>query len=800
MSYSDNDDAFEFIQADKCWDHKAATPHARAFTTCSGELHHTNSSMPSEPFVLVDSRPPAPQPQLSPYSPSTDRENCQLFENNVMTEYGKKEVEHPNLTSSAGTSVDNTPASTRESTPTSIGPVQQRPETEPASLKIDRLTICDVAGAKTAPEVLTSTATGPNAIVGPLPDGGDSTVTNNRKLDNKTENTDTPTGAKFNFADSSLPLPFSPAPDQKSNIPTPPTTRTGRISDGAHLHLEAYILRPHAGTLAHSVTWTYITELLHLTSSGIQAHVVKLGSEYSIIDAVSELLPEQFRLVQDRTKARNGQLLAVQYGAAVDMVTHMGTFQMRPVVFVIKTKLMPYGEGNDSLEKTAGLTMEPQRPQHISLEDKQCLRQNTFSVYMLDRSGRTINTGAEADTGERDADTGEAQHAANRPRPVSEHDRLRRVFAKPIGLFQRNPATEPNAASSEPAMTFSSVHNCGFSNEDPSFREGTDISGSARIQYNTITSSFRHTKRDVSLEQIRMADYGAGRTDVAYALSQEKISYPWEDEHRTDHKPAPKYNYSAPGVQHCCWLPASATTPTTGLSGKSPVEPNKSLFVTPSTPTSGHGLFGGGGKSIFGVPNTTQSGGSLFGANPPPPSTGLFDGISPASSGKVFGERRTSSTFGDGIFTGPFAAPTQPHSTKGASESTSTAPNLFTHPATSKTTSANDPSLKCRKCSISLIFRSENEQNAALCNGCKRQSNIREGLEERWPELYKKQEADRVAAQSSENTDKLPLPTKPSTLFPFLGSTPTGNETGFKPIKTGSGSQGSFLNQFASKI
>jgi hypothetical protein len=101
--------------------------------------------------------------------------------------------------------------------------------------------------------------------------------------------------------------------------------------------LEAYILRPQVHSIKDSSIIAYNTELLHLDDFSLQSHIAKLRPEYSIVDAMAELLPDQLRIIQDRTKFRQGGLLSVQFGREVDMVTQMGTFGVKSVVFVIKT-------------------------------------------------------------------------------------------------------------------------------------------------------------------------------------------------------------------------------------------------------------------------------------------------------------------------------------------------------------------------------------------------------------------------------------------------------------------------------
>jgi len=106
----------------------------------------------------------------------------------------------------------------------------------------------------------------------------------------------------------------------------------------APTHLEAYFIRPSCEDLHSSaVEWTYKTDHLPLDDEAIGAHIHKLGDDHSIIDDICELHPEQLRLIKIRAKHRQGKLISAQLGKPIDMVTKMGTFPVRGVVFLIRT-------------------------------------------------------------------------------------------------------------------------------------------------------------------------------------------------------------------------------------------------------------------------------------------------------------------------------------------------------------------------------------------------------------------------------------------------------------------------------
>jgi hypothetical protein len=129
-------------------------------------------------------------------------------------------------------------------------------------------------------------------------------------------------------------------------------------------HLEAYILRPHVHSFGDSITWTTKVQLLYLDEAAMRAHLNKLGPDYSVIDAIAELLPEQLRLVQECAKIRNGHLVSVQQGAPADMVTQMGTFKIKPIIFVVTIATLPEKRDNKEntqsvLAKTGGDVQKP---------------------------------------------------------------------------------------------------------------------------------------------------------------------------------------------------------------------------------------------------------------------------------------------------------------------------------------------------------------------------------------------------------------------------------------------------------
>tara|TARA_R110002003_G_scaffold1635_5_gene23347 strand:- start:645 stop:3107 length:2463 start_codon:yes stop_codon:yes gene_type:complete len=111
---------------------------------------------------------------------------------------------------------------------------------------------------------------------------------------------------------------------------------TATTTSGSSQHLEAYYLRPHIETNNDFAKMLYRIEHLLLSEDGIRAHIKQLGPDYSIIFAIAKLPPQQLGLIQEYTKIRKGQLIAVHFGEEVDIVMPMGTFKSKSVFFVLQ--------------------------------------------------------------------------------------------------------------------------------------------------------------------------------------------------------------------------------------------------------------------------------------------------------------------------------------------------------------------------------------------------------------------------------------------------------------------------------
>lgn len=133
--------------------------------------------------------------------------------------------------------------------------------------------------------------------------------------------------------------PFRPAKhriDPRVNVSTSFQSTSPPNPDNAG-NLEAYVLRPLCEDSYSAIEWSYKIQYLPLRNNEIETHLQTLGTAYSVIESLGDLLPEQLRLILIKVKNRQGHLLSVQRTRDVDLVTKMGTFKVQSVIFVLKT-------------------------------------------------------------------------------------------------------------------------------------------------------------------------------------------------------------------------------------------------------------------------------------------------------------------------------------------------------------------------------------------------------------------------------------------------------------------------------
>jgi hypothetical protein len=102
-------------------------------------------------------------------------------------------------------------------------------------------------------------------------------------------------------------------------------------------HLEAYIIRPTVQTTGSTSLLSYGDEPLRLHEAAMQAQLRSLGPEFPVLDELLNLHPQQLNLMQARATNRDGDIVSIQYGRPVDLQTVMGCMQVRPVIYIIST-------------------------------------------------------------------------------------------------------------------------------------------------------------------------------------------------------------------------------------------------------------------------------------------------------------------------------------------------------------------------------------------------------------------------------------------------------------------------------
>ncbi|KAJ4325058.1 hypothetical protein N0V94_000943 [Neodidymelliopsis sp. IMI 364377] len=225
-------------------------------------------------------------------------------------------------------------------------------------------------------------------------------------------------------------------------------------------HLEAYILRPRAKDVDATIVWSHDIENLPLDQEAMQAHVRKFEAGPSIVDALLGLQSQEMQLIQHRATQRHGTIVSAQYAKPADMATNMGTFQVKPVIFLIKTSSFLGRDDCEALKAKSPTTDATATAGGLSLNP-------------------TASSGFALSNGPR--------HHLSSPEAFSSH----------------------LAARGEPCT----------------YVEGTERKGAFQ-HYQSITMNPQWHNKDRSLEEIRLADYDAGRKRPA---GSDEISYPWDN-------------------------------------------------------------------------------------------------------------------------------------------------------------------------------------------------------------------------------------------------------------------------------
>jgi hypothetical protein len=423
-------------------------------------------------------------------------------------------------------------------------------------------------------------------------------------------------------------------PPADSVMPEVKQTTTATSFGPLH-HLEAYMLRPYMDSFGDSIIWTTKTEFLHLDEATMQAHLSKAGPDSSVVHAIATLLPEQVRLIQKHIKSRNGRLVSVQQGAPVDMVTQMGTFKIKSVVFVITIATLP--NNKDNMKRTESVFAKAQEKTKQSDAD---VKSTLFGLNFPSSNWTApYNNGLFSGAPVKKADT----------------QRFRSILQpKQEPSNTTNPFQTNCPVSATPFGALQSQGQDGFIPYVEVFTSGTDL-------YQSIT--FQYDWRNLSFEELRVADYAADPTEPTKLRPASRFS---------DNMPGGQYVKPVSGFGSQPAQPAQSGTSRGlfrgGLFGGTPSgrgafgqpappgQPTGALFGPPAT----GGLFSGlgtsnntgGGGGGFGQPTASTSSGSLFGGNSKPSSGSLFGQHTKPTSTDQFGQPVAPSS-GHGLFGPP---------------------------------------------------------------------------------------------------------------------------------------------------
>lgn len=474
--------------------------------------------------------------------------------------------------------------------------------------------------------------------------GKQSTVMIEEKLASKDLGSSTTATAEAPTANANpFTIPLRPYPSQSFTHPQ---------------HLEAHILRPLCEDVYNVTEWNYKIEQLPIADSELEAHIRKLGPNHSVIDDIGALLPEQLRLIQIRAKNRAGHIVSAQYGRPADMVTKMGTFQVKPVVFVLKTEKKQEGlveQENKSKQKTL-FSNAAQQPAWTGFDNNPGTASSFGSFGANAAPPSALGTNS-AFGGFKD----NTAHIKPTEFPIfpqngatSSNAGARSLFGNSVDNSsassnkQHTESTKPaeptpaSSASKPGSVIFGSQAAPAFSARASFVDEGNSVCTHRQTETNPPIAIAHHQilpvyiNKAISFEELRVSDRRIGRT-------------------------GPEKSVSIPGY---------------------PEEYTKSS----STTISG-GLFGGTGQSssttggLFGQAASTTWG--PFG-KPTAASGGLFGGSTITSGGGLFG--KSTSTSG-GLFGQPTSAPGGQRDTKtgglfGTSNNSNTSPFGSTHPST----------------------------------------------------------------------------------------------------------------------
>ncbi|KAF3040442.1 hypothetical protein E8E11_007941 [Didymella keratinophila] len=222
-------------------------------------------------------------------------------------------------------------------------------------------------------------------------------------------------------------------------------------------HLEAYVLRPTVQTTGSTSILSYGDEPLRLHEAAVQAQLRSLGPEFSVVNELLNLHPQQLNLMQGRASGRDGDIVSIQYGRPVDLQTIVGCIQVKPVIYIVSTTttlpLVRFGSFQQSLPTDGPLLPSGSGPR-------------TGGGGLFDRVGCNI--------------------AAPKP-----------------DIFGNLQSGTDKPALAPPSESL--FGNLGLGTKNPTSVPAPDNTSTEQLQ--TITANKEWNDSDESLEEIRLADY-----------------------------------------------------------------------------------------------------------------------------------------------------------------------------------------------------------------------------------------------------------------------------------------------------
>ena len=386
-------------------------------------------------------------------------------------------------------------------------------------------------------------------------------------------------------------LPFEPTPLCIQQPPFPPPQTQSSLFPHFDFppSLSESTRTPPAFTMdtfrAHMETYILRPQVHSINNSSIMTYHIEpihleegdmrahVAKQSSIVNIVAQLLPDQLRIIQERVKERKGELVSALFGADVDLITQMGTLRTKAVVFVLKTRAEKVDEGKQ--------------------EGKQ------YACW-----------GAKVDT------------PAPPPSSASLFAGLPFTTSAPPPPAPGFPATSMGRDGSKPQV----LGGPGFFREEEGFFGGMQ-------EYMSVTTSDAY--KDKSFEELRVADYQAGRTKNGDVKPVSKPDFPFAKNADTS-KPMGLFGQqlgNASGAAASCFFGQSTSTPAPGLLGQDN-----------STPASG----------LTGQPTATQAP-SLF-AKPTPPTSAFTFGFKSTPVSDGLGNKSGTPFTSGGLFSGPSVA------------------------------------------------------------------------------------------------------------------------------------------------